>query len=252
MYSRKAYYSSLEARELITEDELKRVGGGGDPVSKKDLRIRPLRVGLNFVGALGLEGGQLSLESLVAIGSLVAISIERAGAVEKLAHSEAGRESERLRSILLDSVTHDFRTPLTSIKASAQAMLESGTLDESARRELLTVINEESDRLDRLVGEAARMAQLDAHAVELDLKPHDIREAIESEHSGQSPGASRGAGRVAQGGARPAPYRGDPLAVDGQRRQVLSTRHAHHHQRGATGPHDRHQRGRPGPRHRGH
>jgi two-component system sensor histidine kinase KdpD len=180
MYSRKAYYSSLEARELITEDELKRVGGGGDPVSKKDLRIRPLRVGLNFVGALGLEGGQLSLESLVAIGSLVAIAIERAGAVEKLAHSEAGRESERLRSILLDSVTHDFRTPLTSIKASAQAMLESGTLDESARRELLTVINEESDRLDRLVGEAARMAQLDAHAVELDLKPHDIREAIDA------------------------------------------------------------------------
>jgi len=110
----------------------------------------------------------------------VAIAIERAGAVEKLAHSEAGRESERLRSILLDSVTHDFRTPLTSIKASAQAMLESGTLDESARRELLTVINEESDRLDRLVGEAARMAQLDAHAVELDLKPHDIREAIDA------------------------------------------------------------------------
>ncbi len=65
-------------------------------------------------------GGNLSTESLEAIGSLVAIAIERAGAVEKLAHSEAGRESERLRSILLDSVTHDFRTPLTAIKASAQ------------------------------------------------------------------------------------------------------------------------------------
>ena len=57
-------------------------------------------------------GGDLSTESMEAIGSLVAIAIERAGAVEKLAHSEAGRESERLRSILLDSVTHDFRTPL--------------------------------------------------------------------------------------------------------------------------------------------
>jgi two-component system sensor histidine kinase KdpD len=45
---------------------------------------------------------------------------------------------------------------------------------------LLTVINEESDRLDRLVGEAAKMAQLDAHAVELDLRPHDIREAIDA------------------------------------------------------------------------
>jgi two-component system sensor histidine kinase KdpD len=115
-----------------------------------------------------------------AIGSLVAIAIERAGAVEKLAHSEAGRESQRLRSILLDSVTHDFRTPLTAIKASAQSLLSDAQLDDASRKELLTVINEESDRLDRLVGEAAQMAQLDAHAVELDLRPHDIGEAIDA------------------------------------------------------------------------
>jgi two-component system sensor histidine kinase KdpD len=115
-----------------------------------------------------------------AIGSLVAIAIERAGAVEKLAHSEAGRESERLRSILLDSVTHDFRTPLTAIKASAQSLLGDAQLNEASRKELLTVINEESDRLDRLVGEAAQMAQLDAHALELDLQPHHIREAIDA------------------------------------------------------------------------
>ncbi len=100
--------------------------------------------------------------------------------MEKLAHSEAGRESERLRSILLDSVTHDFRTPLTAIKASAQALLGDAELDETSREELLTVINEESDRLDRLVGEAAQMAQLDAHAVELNLEPHHIREAIDA------------------------------------------------------------------------
>jgi len=180
VHSRKVYYSDLEARDLILEDDLKRVGGRGELVTTKELRIRPLRIGLSFVGALGMFGEQLSPESMEAIGSLVAIAIERAGAVEKLAHSEAGRESERLRSILLDSVTHDFRTPLTAIKASAQSLLEGTTMDESSRRELLTVIDEESDRLDRLVGEAARMAQLDAHAVELDLKPHDIRQAIDA------------------------------------------------------------------------
>jgi two-component system sensor histidine kinase KdpD len=132
------------------------------------------------VGALAVIGGNFSPESLEAIGSLVAIAIERAGAVEKLAHSEAGRESERLRSILLDSVTHDFRTPLTAIKASAQSLLGDAQLDETSRKELLTIINEESDRLDRLVGETSQMAQLDAHAVELNLEPHSIREAIDA------------------------------------------------------------------------
>lgn len=180
VHSRKIYYSDLDARTNIPEEELKRAGTRGETAAKGELRIRPLRVGLNPVGALAVIGGSLSSESLEAIGSLVAIAIERAGAVEKLAHAEAGRESERLRSILLDSVTHDFRTPLTAIKASAQSMLGEGQLDDNARRELLTVINEECDRLDRLVGEAARMAQLDAHAVELELKPHHIREAVDA------------------------------------------------------------------------
>jgi len=180
VHSKKTYYSDLRAQELISTDVLQRVCSRGEPVTDNKIRVRPLRIGLRSVGALAVIGGNLSTESLEAIGSLVAIAIERAGTVERLAHSEAGRESERLRSILLDSVTHDFRTPLTAIKASAQSLLSDAELDETSRKELLTVINEESDRLDRLVGEAAKMAQLDAHAVELNLEPHHIREAIDA------------------------------------------------------------------------
>jgi two-component system, OmpR family, sensor histidine kinase KdpD len=180
--NKKVYYSGLEAQELISSDDLQRVCSRSEPVNDpgKNLRIRPLRIGLRSLGSLAIAGGSLPTQSLEAIGSMVAIAIERAGAVEKLAHSEAGRESERLRSILLDSVTHDFRTPLTAIKASAQSLLGDAQLDEASRMELLTVINEESDRLDRLVGEAAEMSQLDAHAVELNLQPHHIREAIDA------------------------------------------------------------------------
>jgi two-component system, OmpR family, sensor histidine kinase KdpD len=139
----------------------------------------PLKMGVRVVGSVGVAGALLSRQTLDAMSSLIAIAIERAGAVEKLGRAEAARESEELRSVLLDSVTHEFRTPLTAIKASVTSLLGSPGLDNAQRQELLTVINEESDRLNRLVGEAAEMAQLDARKVELQLEPHPIRDAVE-------------------------------------------------------------------------
>src|SRR5208337_2942079 len=114
-----------------------------------------------------------------AIGSLVAIAIERAGAVEKLSRAEASRESEQLRSVLLDSVTHEFRSPLTAIKASVTSLLGSPNHSPEERQELLTIINEESDRLNRLIGEAAEMAQLDASEVEFRFASAPIGPVIE-------------------------------------------------------------------------
>lgn len=146
--------------------------------SERQLSFVPLRLGVKSVGALGISGGLLSRETLEAIGSLAAIAIERAGAVENLTKAEAAKEGEKLRSALLDSVTHEFRTPLTSIKASVTSLLSDSNLNPSQNRELLTVIDEESDRLNRLVGEAAEMAQLDAGQVELRREPHQIKEAI--------------------------------------------------------------------------
>jgi two-component system, OmpR family, sensor histidine kinase KdpD len=138
----------------------------------------PLRMGMRVVGCMGVAGSLLSRQTLEAIGSLVAIAIERAGAVEKLSRAEAARESEQLRSVLLDSVTHEFRTPLTAIKASATSLLGSPSRPPNhspeERQELLTIINEESDRLNRLIGEAAEMAQLDANKVEFRFESSPI------------------------------------------------------------------------------
>jgi signal transduction histidine kinase len=89
------------------------------------LAFMPLRMGMRVVGCMGVSGSMLSRQTLEAIGSLVAIAIERAGAVEKLSRAEAARESEQLRSVLLDSVTHEFRSPLTAIKASVTSLLGS-------------------------------------------------------------------------------------------------------------------------------
>ena len=112
--------------------------------SANEVAFMPLTMGMRVVGSMGIAGSMLSRQTLEAIGSLIAIAVERAGAIEKLSRAEAARESEQLRSVLLDSVTHEFRTPLTAIKASVTSLLGSsksfaartaGIADRHQRRE---------------------------------------------------------------------------------------------------------------------
>lgn len=170
------YRSSLDATfdETVLRSTLLR----GEPISQAGVSYVPLRLGMRTVGAVALGGADLSRQTLDALGSLAGLAIERARALEALSKHRAEQEHEKLRSALLDSVTHEFRTPLTSIKASITTLLSGATLDDSGRKDLLTVIDEETDRLNRLVGEASEMAQLDAGMFKLDLEPHSISEAL--------------------------------------------------------------------------
>ena len=136
--------------------------------------VIPLRVGVRPSGAVLLEAVSLSRETMEGLSGLVSMSIERAEALEDSARSKAAKETERLRTALLDSVTHELRTPLTSIKASITSLLSQQTLDAPAQKEMLTIIDEESDRLNRLIEQAVEMSQLDANKVQLELKPQSI------------------------------------------------------------------------------
>src|SRR5579862_4065390 len=171
------YRSSLDAQfeESVLRSTLLR----GEPITQRGVSYVPLRLGMRTVGALGVAGAELSRETLDALGSLAGLAIERVRALEALSKNRAEQEHERLRTALLDSVTHEFRTPLTSIKASVTTLLSGAALDDSGKRDLLSVIDEETDRLNRLVGEAAEMAQLDSGMFKLDLQPHSISEALE-------------------------------------------------------------------------
>jgi two-component system, OmpR family, sensor histidine kinase KdpD len=175
-------YRSDPERQEIPAAELRDVAARGEVrVSPEGrLAIAPLRMGTRVVGSFGIAGELPSRQTLEAIGTLIAIAVERARAVENLTHTEASRESERLRSALLDSVTHEFRSPLTAIKASVTTLRSGTRLSAEDQQELLAVIDEESDRLNRVVGEAVEMAQLDAKEVKLDLRPQQIRDAIDA------------------------------------------------------------------------
>ena len=151
-------------------------GEGGEPEA-----IVPLRSGVKPRGALIIRGVQLSLQTLDAIGGLVSVSLDRAQAVAEVTRAEAGKESERLRGLMLDSITHELRTPLTSIKGAVSALLSAGGLGElsqASSHEMLTVIDEESDRLNRLVAQAVEMAQLDTQEVRMSFGAHPLGELI--------------------------------------------------------------------------
>jgi len=106
-------------------------------------------------------------------------AVARAEAVEEIARSEAAKENERLRTLILDSITHELRTPLTSIKGAATTLLsnEKG-VSEADRRELLTIVDEESDRLNRLISQAVEMAELASNKVRLRVDLFSVADLI--------------------------------------------------------------------------
>jgi len=144
------------------------------------LHFVPVRLGVKPIGSIGISGAVLSRQTLDAIGSLVAIAMERARAVEQLSETEAERQGERLKSALLDSIAHDFRTPLTSIKAAVTDLLGADERSVPQKSELLTIVNEECDRLNHLVEEAAEMAKLESGEFELHLQKVEISSLVEA------------------------------------------------------------------------
>lgn len=113
---------------------------------------------------------------------------ELRGAFERASHAEALRQSERLKSALLDAVTHDIRTPLTSIKASVSTLLEelrakapggeSVALGSEERREMLEVIDEECDRLNRFVEGLIELARIEAGEMQLRRRWGAVEEIV--------------------------------------------------------------------------
>ena len=103
-----------------------------------------------------------------ALLNLVAIAWERVRTEEAANRADAARQSEEFKSTLLDAIAHEFKTPLTSIKAASTSMLSDAAPLAPQTHELATIIDEEADRLNSLVTEAVRMSQIEAGKVRLD------------------------------------------------------------------------------------
>ena len=140
--------------------------------------VTAVRLGSEPIASLALQGAPMPDSVLQGIATLIAIGLERARA-QDLAHQvEAARQSERLRTTLIDAMAHEFKTPLTSIKAATTSLLADPNQSLESRTELLKIADEESDHLQELVDNAADMARLDTTQIDIQSEPSDIGQIV--------------------------------------------------------------------------
>jgi two-component system sensor histidine kinase KdpD len=144
--------------------------------------MAPVTLAGRVIGAVAIEGSggvMLSESALHAITNLIAVGMEKARTQELVSRAEAARQSEQFKSTLLDAVAHEFKTPLTSIKAAASTILTSPALTNDQRNELLTIIDQESERLSALVTEAIHLARVESGRLHLSRSMRNIVELVQ-------------------------------------------------------------------------
>ena len=119
----------------------------------------------NQKGILELYGMEPSVEVRSALVNLLGLMLERAAAAEERARIESAQRGEELRTTILNALAHNFRTPLTCIKAAASMMRGSDGVPGAYSRELVEVIDEEADRLDALIRDSLDLARIQSRQV---------------------------------------------------------------------------------------
>ncbi|HEY5128822.1 MAG TPA: DUF4118 domain-containing protein, partial [Bradyrhizobium sp.] len=147
----------------------------------------PLRIGDKTLGVIGVakpEGmGPLDSEARALLDTLseqTAATLERASLAREMVSAKTATETERVRNTLLASISHDFRTPLSSILGSATSLIGYGDkLDAEAKKDLLLQIKQETESLDEMVRNLLAITRIDAGALELRRDWIDLREIVE-------------------------------------------------------------------------
>jgi two-component system sensor histidine kinase KdpD len=144
-----------------------------------DARFSLIRLGGKPAGLLGLRG-EIGDTTVDAISNLVAIGLERFRTQEIENRAQAARQSEELKSTLLDAIAHEFKTPLTAIKAAITSVSGDPAIP-NAQREMLKIVDEETDRLNGLVTDAIDTSRIEGGNFKLNLsevQPAELLSAV--------------------------------------------------------------------------
>jgi two-component system sensor histidine kinase KdpD len=139
--------------------------------------ITAIQLGGAPIASLAILDTTLSDTVLQSIANLAAIGLERARGHEATARAEAARQSGELRATVLDALAHEFKTPLTSMKAATSDLLTS--VADARDHELLVIVDEELDRFQRLVTDAVHMLRIDAGDFAVHRNRDDLADVID-------------------------------------------------------------------------
>jgi two-component system sensor histidine kinase KdpD len=144
-----------------------------------DTLFAAIRLGGQSTGSIAMPGGGFGHTALQALLNLIAIALENARSREVATRSQAARQSQEFKSTLLDGLAHEFKTPLTSIRAATTALLGS-SLSGRAQREFTMIVDQEAERLGRLVTEATHIARIEAGHIHIDRQWLSIALLVEN------------------------------------------------------------------------
>jgi two-component system sensor histidine kinase KdpD len=167
-------------------------GRGTDTLPAAQIRFSPLKTARGIVGILGVKPLEpqniLSSDQRILLegfANLSALAIERASFAEEAAQTDMLQKTEKLQTALLNSISHEFRTPLSSILGVLTSLSESERdeqtstkLDRDTRLELIDSATKQARRLNRLVENLLDMTRLEAGAIHLNREPLDIQDLI--------------------------------------------------------------------------
>jgi two-component system sensor histidine kinase KdpD len=163
-------------------------GRGSDTLPGAKRLFLPMRTGRGLIGAIGIDndktGPLLTPDQRRLLDALVdqgALAIERVLLVEDMDSVKRTVESERLRSALLTSISHDLKTPLASVLGAASTMRDlAGNLTEPQKRDLLGTVIDESERLNRFIANLLDMTKLESGAIVPNTARQDVGEIVGS------------------------------------------------------------------------
>ena len=131
------------------------------------------------VASMALRGATMPDSVLQGVANLVAIGLERARAQDLAQQVEAARQSEQLRTTLIDAMAHEFKTPLTLIRAATTSLLANPDVPTESRQEQLTIADEEAEHLRELIDDAIEMARLDTTRIELHPEMANLQDTLQ-------------------------------------------------------------------------
>jgi two-component system, OmpR family, sensor histidine kinase KdpD len=175
------FYCMGTANPAELEDTLRSVAlsHGSAPLRRSDYVIVGVSRGSETIASMALRGSVMPDAVLQGVANLVAIGLERARAQELAQQIEAARQSEQLRTTLIDAMAHEFKTPLTLIKAATTSLLANPDISKQNRREQLTIADEEAEHLRELIDDAIEIARLDTARIEIHPEMAKLDDTLE-------------------------------------------------------------------------